>query len=349
MKKALISLAWIFAAFIFFGSFASAELYIYNLFDGNGAASNDTYVKILNEYDSSRWYLSSITATCDVANNNVVISSPIVTDWDLYDVPVYRLFLSPYRISQLKNWNDNIDVSKIIIKEYSKTADSQNISFNISTADWLDSNQVYYAFLLPINEYDEIWTPSNEFCFQLTNNMCVWDEACDSIGLLVQPTELSDNTEDINNTQIGDSWEVVNEIWEEWHGSACVWMDLANVTHVVNENNTITLKWTSLWDWSTVRVAIFDPDEEIYKSLWSANMDDEKFSYKMQWNGEQNFSLTNWCKEIYYKVDASIKTPEPEIKSTPATGPAENVLYIAIAAIVLYGAYVLFFRKSENK
>jgi len=66
-------------------------------------------------------------------------------------------------------------------------------------------------------------------------------------------------------------------------------------------------------------------------------MSDEKFTYTIQWDGEQNFSLTNGCKEVRYKADAAVKKDEPKpIPATPATGPAENVLYIAIAAIVLY-------------
>ena len=78
-------------------------------------------------------------------------------------------------------------------------------------------------------------------------------------------------------------------------------------------------------------------------------MNDKKFDYKMQWDGEQNFMLTNGCKEVYYKADAK-QTSEPEKEVVPpATGPAENILYIAIAAIILYGAYVVFFRKAENK
>ena len=101
-------------------------------------------------------------------------------------------------------------------------------------------------------------------------------------------------------------------------------------------------------DGDVVQIAVFDPDEAYWKSLGAVNMKDEKFAYKMQWNGEQNFMLTNGCGEVRYKADAAIKEPEKEKVVPPATGPAENVLYIAIAAIVLYGAYVLFFRKSEN-
>ena len=69
----------------------------------------------------------------------------------------------------------------------------------------------------------------------------------------------------------------------------------------------------------------------------------------MQWDGEQNFMLTNGCKDLYYKADAKRWEKEPEKIVPAATGPAENIVYIAIAAIVLYGAYVVFFRKAENK
>jgi hypothetical protein len=164
--------------------------------------------------------------------------------------------------------------------------------------------------------------------------------------LVISTPEVEDNTVDANDIEA--HWTAAEELNDEQeHNAACAWMNLANVTHTVNWN-TITLKWTSLWDGSTVQVAIFDPDEEIYKPLWSAKMDDEKFSYEMKWDWEQNFSLTNWCKEVYYKVDAKRDTPVQPI--VPAvTGPAENILYIAIAAIILYGVYAVFFRKSENK
>lgn len=335
MKKTLISLAWIVAISIL-GSFANAELYIYDVFDTNGVASSDAYTRILNEYDANWWYLSSDTTTCEASDWGITITSPVITDNDLYDAPSYRLFLSTYRVNQLKNWSTDVDTSSVIVKETKVAAGADKVEFNISATDWLSNDQIYYAFLLPITDYDEVWTPSKEFCFKLDGNMCVWDTACDTIGLVANPTN-----------DVEEHWAADTNN-EDQHGAGCIGMDLANVTHTVS-NDVVTLKWTSLWDGSTVQIAIFDPEEEIYKSLWSAKMDDEKFEYKMQWNGEQNFSLTNWCKEVYYKADAKITTPtEPEKVVTPATWPAENILVIAIVAIVLYGVYAIFFRKSEN-
>ena len=71
-------------------------------------------------------------------------------------------------------------------------------------------------------------------------------------------------------------------------------------------------------------------------------MRDEKFDYQIQWDGEQNFVLDNGCGQVKYKADAKkVDTPtkveeEKEPIVTPTTGPAENMLYIAIAAIILY-------------
>ena len=59
-------------------------------------------------------------------------------------------------------------------------------------------------------------------------------------------------------------------------------MDLANVSHSV-KGDTVTLTWTAV-DGDSVQIAIFDPEDEVYKSLGTAKMSDEKFSYKMQWN-----------------------------------------------------------------
>jgi hypothetical protein len=231
--------------------------------------------------------------------------------------------VSPYRISQIKDKDSSVDTSKILMKKVELWEADQEAKFELSSSD-VDPNTIYYGFISPVNDYDEIWTPSSEICFQLGGNVCLQGSACDSI------------------------WVVGNSDWNassDNHGAAsdCVWMDLANVTHVKNWN-TITLKWTAV-DGDIVQIAIFDPEEEIYKNLWAVNMSDEKFDYTMQWDWEQNFMLTNGCKDLYYKADAK-RWSDPVVPQR--VGPAENMLYILIAAIVLYWVYTLFFRKSEN-
>ena len=317
MKKTLLSLAGLVIA-AGFGGIASAQLDISELFYEWTPLADNAYARALNEYGDNRWYVEGTSLDC-TSDNGVTIVSPTVEDSYFDKVELYRLFLSPYRVNQLKTSDSSVDTSKVIMKEEKVTNGASEVRFNLSAAD-VDPNTVYYGFILPIDIYDKVWTPSKETCFQIANNICLQESACDTISLV-------DNVDD--------------------HGAAkdCVWMDMANISHTVN-GDTITLKWTAVAG-DVVQIAIFDQDAEVYKSLGAVKMSDEKFDYKMQWDGEQNFSLDNGCKQVYYKADAKAGST-PEIVPA-ATWPAENVLYIAIAAIVLYGAYVVFFRKAENK
>lgn len=323
MKKSLLSLMGIVAVSAMVYGTVNAQSEISELFNNWTPLVEDAYTRLLNDYDSSRWYSSTATVTCE-ANNGINISSQIVEDAAMDGVNIYNLFLSPYRMDQLKSGDPTIDTSKVIIKKVEINEWAESVDFNISDSD-VDSNTTYYGFISPVDLFDVVGTPSKEICFQLSNNVCLQDSACDSIGAL-KPTW----------------WDDV----EEMHGASCVWMDLANVTHTIKWD-TITLKWTAV-DGDDVQIAILDPKSEVYKNLWTVKMSDEKFDYKMQWSWEQNFVLVNGCGEYKYKADR-IEGSEPEKIVTPATGPAENILYVAIAAIVLYGAYVLFFRKSDNK
>ena len=320
MKKTLLSLAGL-AIVAGLGGIANAQLDISDLFYEWTPLVDDAYSKVLNEYDNGRWYLESASLEC-TADNNITITASTVDDSYFDKAKLYRLFLSPYRVNQLKTSDPAVDTSKIIMKEIVPDAGATEIKFDISSAD-VDSNSVYYGFILPVDSYDQVWTPSKETCFQIASNICLKDTSCDTI-----------------------KW-VVGSSSDDSHGAAsdCVGMDMANITHSVN-GDTVTLKWTAVQG-DVVQIAIFDPESEIYKSLGAVKMSDEKFDYKMQWDGEQNFSLDNGCKQVYYKADAKAGST-PEIVPA-ATWPAENVLYIAIAAIVLYGAYVVFFRKAENK
>ena len=323
MKKSLLSLAGIIALSSILCWAVSAQLEISDLFYDGTPQVDGAHSKLLNEYENTWWYADSTAISCEV-NNGITITSSIVEDSTMDKANVYNLFFSPYRVEQIKSSDPSVDVSKIMMKKVEIGDSDSDVKFEIPSSE-ISSNTVYYGFISPADMFDVVGTPSKEICFNLDSNKCLQADECDTLKATntVEPSD-----------------EVV-----EQHGASCVWMDLANVTHVVN-GNTLTLKWSSI-EGDVVEIAIFDPESEVYKSLWTAKMSDEKFDYNMQWDGEQNFMLTNWCKEVYYKADAKRWEEEP-IKATPATGPAENILYVAIAAIVLYGAYVVFFRKSEN-
>jgi len=335
MKKLLLSLTGIAALSAIFVGVTNAQLFIYDVFSENKPMSDTSYTQVLNEYETIRWYSENDTINWEIVSNTAKITAPTVDDFELNIATSYYLFISPYRVSEIKSWNPKVDISKIIMKKVEvKSDDDQNVEFNLDSSE-INPDNAYYGFVAPVDTYDWIGVPSSEICFKISSNTYNQGAWCDTFALLM--------SSDKNGAH--SAW---TEQWnKDSHDAACVWMDLANVSHVKN-GNTITLKWTAV-DGDKVEIAIFDPEEEIYKSLWSVDMSAEKFDYKIKWDGEQNFMITNGCKDFFYKADAAMETQkEPEKIVPAATGPAENILYIAIAAIVIYWGYVLFFRKSDN-
>lgn len=340
MKKSLLSLATVaLASGALVGSVFALD--IVDLFQNGVPAVDDAYVKLLNEY-GAWWYSDLDVLTCNWKDGSVTIKTPSVMDDLGWNATNYRIFVSPYRMNQIKSNDPAVDKSKIIMRNFNGE-NVKEVELTVWTNEWLELDTAYYAFIVPISEYDEVLTPSKEVCFQLAKNICMLDTECDTFDLVLNPAV--EPQPEVSEPEPTAEPEPADKE-EETHGAACVWMNLAHVSHTV-KGDKLTLTWTAV-DWETVDIAIFNPDEEIYEKLATVKMKDEKYTYKMRWNGEQNFMLTNDCGELKYKADAAIKADEPEKIVTPATWPAENVLYIAIAAIVIYWAYTLFFRKSDN-
>ena len=103
---------------------------------------------------------------------------------------------------------------------------------------------------------------------------------------------------------INNYWTVDNDnTWDTEADNSCKWMDEANIQHIF-EDWVIKFNWDVV-DGDVVQVAIFEPEDGYWRSLWAVNMSDGTFSYTTKREWEHNFVFTNWCKEIYYKVDTS--------------------------------------------
>ena len=342
MKKLLLSLV----AFVFgISAFAGIAnwLAISDIFTNGEPSVNTAYTQLLNNYSPEWWYLDGISLTCDINNGNLTITSPTIKDSIDETAPAYRLFLSPYRISQIKDGEPSVDNSNINMFEQKIESNVAELNFKLSKNDISDT-QAYYGFITPLDMYDEVWTPSKEICFHISKNVCMLDTECDTFDLVVNPAPAEPEKD--TTPEVTDPEPEANP--EETHGSAeCVSMEYANVRHTSDGKN-ITLTWTAVDGWGDVDIAIFNPNDEVFEKIATVKMSDERYVYPMRWNGVQNFILTNECWQAKYKADEWIKEWEPEKIVTPATGPAENIMYIAIAAIILYGAYAIFFRKSDN-
>ena len=84
----------------------------------------------MNDYDSSWGYLDA-SVTCDV-NEGITITSPVVEDSIKYEANIYNLFISPYRLDQIKAWDSSVDVSKIIMKKVEISNPGDDVKFEIS-------------------------------------------------------------------------------------------------------------------------------------------------------------------------------------------------------------------------
>ncbi len=347
MKKSLLSLV----AFVFgISAFAGIAnwLSISDIFSNGEPSVNTAYTQLLNDYSPEWWYLDGVSLTCEVSENGgITITSPRIGDSIDETAPAYRLFLSPYRISQIKDGEPSVDNWNIKMIEQKVDSNISEVSFKLSSTD-VSESQAYYGFITPLDMYDVVWTPSKEICFQINKNVCMLDTECDTFDLVVNPVSDEHGSAPEANPEANPEETNPEVAPEDTHGSAdCISMEYANVRHTSDGKN-ITLTWTAVAGGGDVDIAIFNPDDEVFEKIATVKMSDEKYVYPMRWNGVQNFILTNECWQAKYKADEGIKEWEPEKIVTPATGPAENIMYIAIAAIILYGAYAIFFRKSDN-
>jgi len=187
MKKTLLSLATFTLWTIITIGVVKASLEIGGLFHNNKPIVNTAYTQLLNDYDNSWWYNDNISISCDAEGETVTIVTPKVNDYIPDPVPEYRLFLSPYRVSQIKSGDPLVDNEKIIMIHQNIWDSAVLPSFKISSSD-VESDQPYYGFIVPTDIYEEVWTPSKEICFQLNKNVCMLDTECDTFDLVINPT-----------------------------------------------------------------------------------------------------------------------------------------------------------------
>ena len=117
----------------------------------------------------------------------------------------------------------------------------------------------------------------------------------------IYKTQLILQSDDFNSQNYNDTKEDLSPIKIINNSIKCTWMKSAKVSHTIDED-IITLKWNAI-EWENVKISIFDPDSESYKILWTVKMSNKKFTYKIKWEWEQNFLLSNWCDNYNYKVN----------------------------------------------
>lgn len=175
MKKTLFSLVGIVLATGFVWV-TNAEADFSDLFSWETALVDDAYQKLLTDCDCSWWYSFYEDPVWLVTfEDDGFIFIKAITDAFNDNVNEYRLFMSPYTMEYIRWWWI-VDKSKFIVKEpRSSNSDTFDLEFYLSSED-VDLYTTYYAFIVPLDMYDMVWTPAWEIVFNIAQGIAQYEK-----------------------------------------------------------------------------------------------------------------------------------------------------------------------------
>ena len=273
------------------------------------------------------WYITDTVEVKDITIDKITFESPFILDWSGAKITKYRIMYSPKSLNEMEG--DTSLLSQSIEKQFDIT-DTSTSKFTmdlISTWDQFSWDKIYYALVIPEASNWIFWEISNEICFRL-------------------------------DTRISGEWnDCVNGNWttpENDHSAGWADMSLANISFT-KDWNTITLKWISV-EWSDeVEIFLRDWDSEEYKKLWTANIDDEEYSFTTNKNGEHRvkFIPDNGGTEHIYTFQVEwANNQEPDsaawVPRVPKVWPTENIIAIIFFTLAIYFIYTRAKKKRHS-
>ncbi|MDR0651025.1 MAG: hypothetical protein LBG59_06625 [Candidatus Peribacteria bacterium] len=281
--------------------------------------------------------LLTITA---IDATSLTIESPAIKDYDGIGVVDYKITYSPYVIEDLVTTTDSTLLDTVKEKMIRVPEGVTPVSLTLGIQDGIQAETTYYALITPIEMYDTLGTSSEQFCFNLSEERYDIGNAC-----------LNFDKEEEHTAASEQSSSADQELDTHSAASSRTDMSLANVTHTVN-GNVITLKWTAIDGGGDIDILLFDPALEKYTRIATVRMSAEKYDYTMKWDNEHIFRFVplDGGKEIVYNLNAmrvEEKKPDtPVIQNVPATGPVENLLFVCLLSVAVYGGYRYAKRKA---
>jgi hypothetical protein len=283
-------------------------------------------------YDQqNRVIVDSITST------EITLISPIIMYYNNDAVMFYRLTYSPYMVEQLSN-NATLGMSdQVKSKENTLQNGTDRMVMTLGVEDGLDVNRNYYAFVTPIDIYDDIGNSSEQICFNLAQ----------------ERYDIGDNCLVFEMAPVAHGGEVEQVV--EHGAPSTADMALANITHTI-AGDVITLKWTAIDGVDKIDLFVFNIESEGYSRVGEVRISDEEYKYTMKWDGEHifRFNPLNGAKEVVYTVNAmksaepQPEQPKPVIPVPPATGPIENTLAILGMSGLIYFVYRKYRLKADR-
>lgn len=263
-------------------------------------------------------YITDTIDVDEITTQKVTFTSPFILDEAWNKITKYRLMYSPKSLDEMET---DMNLRSWSMEKQFTITDTSSSTFKMdltSTGDQVSSDKIYYVLVTPEASNWIFWEISNEMCFRL-------------------------------DTKIYWEWnDCINWNWTEWDSHDAWWADmsLANISHT-KAGSTITLRWISL-EWSDeVEIFLRDRDNEEYKLLWTADMNDEEYSFTSNKNGEHRvkFIPDNGGTEHIYTFSvlwSASPTPwgnEPGVTNVPKVGPKENIIAVLIFTFAVYFIY----------
>ncbi len=123
------------------------------------------------------------------------------------------------------------------------------------------------------------------------------------------------------------------------------------------EWNDVRIFWTDVSDGWDIDINVQNPTTQDRLHFGTVKMSDETFVYTKQWEWEQKIWMipSDGWEEIRFTVEwesASAAAVEPTVNRTvipavPKTGPSGNVIWIIIAALVVFGWYIYIKKRAD--
>lgn len=296
---------------------------------------------ILDYFQEAQWSITPNAGYVDgssievssIDDTSVVINTPIIKTEFEERMDKYILMYWTNTLSEL------LEDSSLINNFKDKTFDdviseTGSLGLNIELLeDYLDPNEIYYAWVLPMDEWDIVGTMSNQVCFRMSDGIYWTGESCKDIEFIAESEDEEFAEEDPFIDQ---------ELSEEEHDAAGIDLNLANITYTVTSGK-INLAWMSLDDTETLNIFLRDETANIFKELGTVPMSAEAYQFSA------DTSKTNLVKILPVnggrEVIESIRAEQPKITEVPATGPKEN----AIAIIFLTLLWYVFYRSLAKR
>lgn len=267
----------------------------------------------------------------EVSNSYIKFKSPIIQN-DLWeDISEYIMLFWEKSIDGLIDIDSINDYTEV---SFSPDATNGEIIMELNKSKQnIDPNKLYYAVVVPQDDYWFFWNKSNEICFKLSNQFTWSGMDCD--GWTSGPT----------TTHTQSSWRTA--------------LDLANVSCTWDWKK-VTLNWvpSDLWE---VYISLYNEKTQAFDRKWSVNVSNQRtFSFNVTQSTAPiaRFDDSEWLQAYKTYTCHSLQTSDtpttPQktwststITKVPTVWPKENALAVAIGAVVLYLVYRVVRRKAD--